>query len=78
LIDEHPKHGNLFFATGGNGHAYKFLPVLGRLVVQRIKGTLSPATASKFAFGRNFKANSDASRPERQTKVLCVDELVTA
>lgn len=33
LIDHHPKYNGLFVATGGSGHAYKFLPVIGERVV---------------------------------------------
>lgn len=29
LIDYHPKYQNLFVATGGSGHAYKFVPIIG-------------------------------------------------
>ena len=33
LIDYHPKYAGLFIATGGSGHAYKFLPVIGERIV---------------------------------------------
>ncbi|KAI9151716.1 L-pipecolate oxidase [Paramyrothecium foliicola] len=33
LVDWHPGWDGLFVATGGSGHAYKFLPVLGEKVV---------------------------------------------
>lgn len=29
IITYHPSHPNLFLATGGSGHGYKFLPVIG-------------------------------------------------
>ena len=39
LLDWAPKYGrSLFVATGGNGHAFKFLPVLGEKVIERIEG----------------------------------------
>lgn len=39
LVDWAPKYGrSLFVATGGNGHAFKFLPVLGEKVIERIEG----------------------------------------
>lgn len=39
LVDWVPRYGrSLFVATGGNGHAFKFLPVLGEKVVERIEG----------------------------------------
>lgn len=37
LVDFAPQYGrSLFVATGGSGHAFKFLPVLGEKVVERI------------------------------------------
>ncbi|KAJ4268915.1 hypothetical protein NW762_002986 [Fusarium torreyae] len=32
IVDHHPVREGLFLATGGAGHAFKFLPVLGRYV----------------------------------------------
>lgn len=37
LIDYHPYWDGLFIATGGSGHAFKFLPVIGEKVVDCIK-----------------------------------------
>jgi sarcosine oxidase/L-pipecolate oxidase len=36
LVAYHPRFPSLFVATGGSGHAYKFLPILGERVVQTI------------------------------------------
>lgn len=39
LVDWAPKYGgSLFVATGGNGHAFKFLPVLGKKIIERMEG----------------------------------------
>ncbi|KAI1141857.1 putative fructosyl amino acid protein [Hypoxylon sp. FL0543] len=38
IIDYHPHWRNLFVATGGSGHAFKFLPVIGNRVVDSIMG----------------------------------------
>ncbi|KAI1078932.1 putative fructosyl amino acid protein [Whalleya microplaca] len=38
IIDYHPYWQGLFIATGGSGHAFKFLPVIGDRVVQCITG----------------------------------------
>ncbi|OTA56220.1 putative fructosyl amino acid protein [Hypoxylon sp. EC38] len=38
IIDYHPYWQNLFVATGGSGHAFKFLPVIGDRVVDSIMG----------------------------------------
>ena len=38
LIDYHPKYKGLFVATGGSGHGYKFLPVIGDRIVDVLLG----------------------------------------
>ncbi len=38
LIDYHPKYKGLFVATGGSGHAYKFMPVIGDRIVDILLG----------------------------------------
>jgi sarcosine oxidase/L-pipecolate oxidase len=38
LIDYHPRYKGLFVATGGSGHAFKFLPVIGERVVECLLG----------------------------------------
>ncbi|RWQ99316.1 fructosyl amino acid oxidasesarcosine oxidase [Paecilomyces variotii] len=40
IISYHPDHPGLFIATGGSGHGYKFLPVLGEKIVDAIEGNL--------------------------------------
>ncbi|KAB8067183.1 FAD dependent oxidoreductase [Aspergillus leporis] len=42
IITYHPDHPNLFLATGGSGHGYKFLPVLGDKIVDALEGKLAP------------------------------------
>jgi sarcosine oxidase/L-pipecolate oxidase len=38
LISYHPKYKGLFIATGGSGHGFKFLPVIGDSIVECIQG----------------------------------------
>jgi len=38
LIDKALKTDNLYIATGGSYHSYKFMPEWGKLMVQRIIG----------------------------------------
>ncbi|KAI9864339.1 MAG: hypothetical protein M1813_003259 [Trichoglossum hirsutum] len=38
LITYHPTHPGLFLATGGSGHGYKFLPIIGEKIVDCIAG----------------------------------------
>ncbi|KAG7527689.1 hypothetical protein FFLO_06676 [Filobasidium floriforme] len=61
LIDWHPEMDGLLLATAGCGHAFKFLPNIGREILARIEGTLSPEFAHKWRFeGRAF-ADRDPS-----------------
>jgi sarcosine oxidase / L-pipecolate oxidase len=50
LVDYHPHWQGLFIATGGSGHAFKFLPVLGQKVVDCILGNESPTLREKWAW----------------------------
>jgi len=38
LITYHPEHEGLFVATGGSGHGFKFLPVIGEAIVDTLEG----------------------------------------
>ncbi|KAI8937045.1 hypothetical protein NX059_006264 [Plenodomus lindquistii] len=38
LISYHPKYKGLFVATGGSGHGFKFLPVIGDSIVECVEG----------------------------------------
>ena len=38
LISYHPKYRGLFVATGGSGHGFKFLPVIGDSILECIQG----------------------------------------
>jgi sarcosine oxidase / L-pipecolate oxidase len=51
LLDYHPAYGKtLFVASGGSGHAFKFLPVLGRCVVECLRGECRPEFRGKWAW----------------------------
>lgn len=49
LIDEHPDINRLFVSTGGSGHGFKFAPVLGNLIADKIEGKEN-SRLSKFAW----------------------------
>ncbi|KAH8732603.1 FAD dependent oxidoreductase [Phaeosphaeriaceae sp. PMI808] len=38
LISYHPKYTGLFVATGGSGHGFKFLPIIGERIVECMQG----------------------------------------
>lgn len=40
LIDHHPDHEGLLLAVGGSGHSFKTIPIIGKIVVDRLEGKL--------------------------------------
>ncbi|KAF2097483.1 FAD dependent oxidoreductase, partial [Rhizodiscina lignyota] len=51
LIDYHPRYQkSLFVATGGSGHGFKFLPVLGDQIVQCLTGQRPEDFKDKWAW----------------------------
>ncbi|KAF2760962.1 FAD dependent oxidoreductase [Pseudovirgaria hyperparasitica] len=47
IIDYHPAYASsLFVATGGSGHAFKFLPVIGEKIVLCVKGRRGDVAAA--------------------------------
>lgn len=77
VISRHPIVDNLILATAGSGHAYKFLPVIGRLVADLVEGTLEPTLVKKFAADR-VHGRVDSSRSGAPTELdlsqLCSPE----
>ncbi|OCK88292.1 sarcosine oxidase [Cenococcum geophilum 1.58] len=74
LIDHHPKYAGLFVATGGSGHAFKFLPVIGAKVVECIVGRLPEELRRKWGWsGERVEEGTwvgDGSRAGRRGMVL--------
>jgi hypothetical protein len=58
LVDYHPKFQNLFVATGGSGHAFKFLPVLGQEIVKIIE-TAAPSSSTSNGSGETKASKTD-------------------
>ena len=48
-IDHHPERTGLVIATGGSGHAFKFAPILGRLIADVVERKPN-SYASRFAW----------------------------
>ncbi|KAG0687062.1 hypothetical protein C6P40_002949 [Pichia californica] len=46
LIDQVPGYNNCYIATGDSGHAFKFFPIIGRYIIQRVQGKLDEELAS--------------------------------
>ncbi|KAL8890837.1 MAG: hypothetical protein Q9215_002063 [Flavoplaca cf. flavocitrina] len=53
-ICSHPRCANLYVATGGSFHGWKFLPILGEYVVQMLDGELGSEEAKRWAWDRSL------------------------
>ncbi|KAI5121451.1 hypothetical protein M0805_009559 [Coniferiporia weirii] len=74
IIDVHPADPGLALVTSGSGHGYKFLPVIGRLVADRLEGKMDPEIQKKFAIDRPM-CKYDLLRDYTRLFPLNVDEL---
>lgn len=74
LIDYHLEREGLFLATGGSGHGFKFLPVLGDKVVAAIDGSLEDELSVLWRWPEEklvpFMGTEDGSRTGRRDMVL--------
>ncbi|KAJ9620486.1 hypothetical protein H2203_007692 [Taxawa tesnikishii (nom. ined.)] len=50
IVSYHPRYKGLFVATGGSGHGYKFLPVIGDEIVKCVVGETPEAFREKWAW----------------------------
>lgn len=55
IITAHPRCGNLFIATAGSFHGWKFLPIIGGYVVDLLDGKLGPDLIKRWAWDRDIK-----------------------
>ncbi|KAI4925216.1 hypothetical protein J4E85_007093 [Alternaria conjuncta] len=60
IITPHPHSRNLYVATGGSFHGWKFMPTIGRYVVEMLDGTLDPSLAKRWAWDRENKGGAHA------------------
>ncbi|RYP30705.1 hypothetical protein DL767_006121 [Monosporascus sp. MG133] len=58
IIDYHPRFHGLFVATGGSGHGFKFLPVLG----EKIAGCIMGVYPKEFKDKWRWKTDSNAGK----------------
>ncbi len=74
LIDYHPGYEGLFLATGGSGHGFKFLPVLGDKIVAAVEARLEEELAGLWRWPREqvlpFRGCEDGSRMGDRGMVL--------
>lgn len=57
LISPHPDHSNLFLATGGSSHGFKFMPVLGKYIAEMLEGKLDAKIAHAWRWRAGQKVN---------------------
>lgn len=50
VITYHPSYENLFVATGGSGHGFKFLPVIGDKIVDVVEGRARKEMKEKWGW----------------------------
>ncbi|KAK3381604.1 putative fructosyl amino acid protein [Podospora didyma] len=79
LIDYHPHWKNLFVATGGSGHGFKFMPVIGEKITDRIAHNGPPEFKGKWDWkpttGSEWESviTEDGSRGGRPGLILAVE-----
>nr|XP_018266511.1 uncharacterized protein I303_00486 [Kwoniella dejecticola CBS 10117]OBR88669.1 hypothetical protein I303_00486 [Kwoniella dejecticola CBS 10117] len=76
VIDISPDYPSLTIATGGAGHAFKFLPIIGDLIKSRMEGTLEPHLQRKWRITRD-SSFVDPARKDMIRRPLKLHELVT-
>jgi glycine/D-amino acid oxidase-like deaminating enzyme len=54
IISPHSACENLYVATCGSFHGWKFFPILGKYVVEMLDGLLDPALQKKWAWDREL------------------------
>ena len=72
IISPHTACEGLFVATCGSFHGFKFLPVLGKYVVEMLSGALDPELQKRWAWNRELPATTiytKLSRVEFKTLV---------
>ena len=72
IISPHTACEGLFVATCGSFHGFKFLPVLGKYVVEMLSGALDPELQKRWAWDRELPATTiytKLSRVEFRTLV---------
>jgi sarcosine oxidase/L-pipecolate oxidase len=62
VITSHPRCDNLFIATTGSFHGWKFLPTIGSYVVDLLDGKLDPALVKRWAWDRENEGAAQCSR----------------
>ncbi|KAF6785030.1 sarcosine oxidase [Colletotrichum sojae] len=70
VISPHSGSKNLYVATIGSFHGWKFLPVLGKYVVQMLQGKLDEHLARKWAWDKPLPAPTHSAWPRKELSDL--------
>lgn len=70
FICPHPRCANLYVATGGSFHGWKFLPIVGEYVVQMLQGTLDEVMVKRWSWDRPLHSRPDPHRPNKEWREL--------
>ncbi|GAW13960.1 hypothetical protein ANO14919_033520 [Xylariales sp. No.14919] len=68
IIDYHPSYKGLFIATGGSGHGFKFLPILGDKVVDCVLGKCPTQFREKWKWKGSVEINGNATRTMKRAE----------
>ncbi|KAI5475081.1 hypothetical protein MNV49_001957 [Pseudohyphozyma bogoriensis] len=70
LLDYHPQYRSLFVCAGDSGHGFKFMPVIGDLIVKGISGSFSKAEKDVWGWTHNVPERIDGSRAFAKAREL--------
>lgn len=71
IIDKHPDMSNVLLATGDSGMAFKFLPTIGKYIVDALEDKLDPDKRAKWKWRPEMTAlTQDQSRGPGHIKDL--------
>jgi sarcosine oxidase/L-pipecolate oxidase len=71
IISSHPNCKNLYIATGGSFHGWKFLPIIGQYVVKMLDGELDDDLLKRWAWDRPQDGGAhETIRPRRELRDL--------
>ena len=73
IISPHSACEGLYIATCGSFHGFKFLPILGKYVVEMLEGKLHPELEKRWAWDRKLPSVEGNSQwPKRELRDLSV------
>ena len=68
IITPHPRCQRLYIATGGSFHGWKFLPTIGKYVVDMLHNNLSEECSKRWAWDRPVPDVPRGYAPKRELK----------